>query len=715
MRQAATIQGRVRSVIYQSPNNPFRILGIDCADGRHTVKGREALQGLEVGEEALFSGRMVRDQRYGDQLEVADVRKIVPETADGLVRWLVQVGMKGIGEITARKLVAFYGSRTVDAVLDREEGARRLLGPQLDAAVESLLPHRAEERFGKMLGDHGIAPDLRKRIYETYGMQTEEIVRTDPYRVIAEIEGIGFDTADRIARAGGLTGIPPSRISAAIVDTLRQAAQDGHTALPFKELALLVQERAQIPTRMTLSVLDTFDAPGIEAVDLNGNPALALSSLARAERLIADRVLDKLDEEPGVGMDMAREAVAEAELQLGLTLNPEQRQAAVHALVCPISIMTGGPGTGKTTTLRAIVAAWNILMRSRPDLKRGRAITLGSPTGKAAKRMSEVTGIGAQTFHRLLETDPSGGFRRGRRNPLDAGLLACDEVSMADVLIFASVAQAWGTSNVLLVGDPDQLESVGAGRVFADLIACGEVPTTHLVEVRRQEKGSAIALGASEVKHGRAPVTTPMGQSDLVFVEQEDAATIAAHVGRLFATLEGDVQVLCPGHKSEIGTLEMNRRLQAVAAKDGPEVRISRGAVARKGDKVIQTDNDYDRDVFNGDTGTVCDVGADGRSAVVAMGGDLHPYSESQLGQLELAYALTVHKSQGSEYDVVVIPLHTAHYGLLKRTILYTAMTRAKKQCIIIGSRRAFARALANDEGSRRHTTLQGVIASMVE
>jgi len=395
-------------------------------------------------------------------------------------------------------------------------------------------------------------------------------------------------------------------------------------------------------------------------------------------------------------------------------LNVEQRQAAIQALVCPISIMTGGPGTGKTTTLRVIVAAWRLVMHLHPRLQRGRTITLGSPTGKAAKRMAEVTGIAAQTFHRMLEADPqAGGFRRGRRNPLPAGLLAFDEVSMADVSLFGAVAQAWGSSSVLLVGDPDQLESVGAGKVFADLITSGEVPTVHLVEVRRQEEGSAIALGAAAVRVGQAPVTTAMNHSDLVFIEQNDAETMAAQIARLSRDLEGDVQVLCPGHKDLIGTLEMNRRLQAMAGNDGPSACIARGAVARKGDKVIQTDNDYDRDVFNGDTGVVSEVSPDGSGLTVVMGKETHAYSGEKLKQLELAYALTVHKSQGSEYQTVIIPLHQAHYGLLKRTILYTAMTRAKRLCIVIGSRKAFARALANDESSRRQTTLCSIIRAM--
>jgi exodeoxyribonuclease V alpha subunit len=600
MNQEATIQGRVRTVIYQSPGNPFRILGIENDQGRHTVKGGEALQDLAVGEEALFSGRVVRDQRYGEQLEVHDVRRT------------------------------------------------------------------------------------------------------------------GSSSGAEPARRAGLTGTSESRIRAAIVDALRQAAQDGHTAVDFPGIAAQVQERARIATRFTMSALETFDADGVETVDLNGRPALALTHLAQAERVIAERVLDKLDEEPGVDAAMAEEAVAGAEAGLEIVLNAEQRQAAVRALVCPISIMTGGPGTGKTTTLRAIVAAWRILARSNPALRRGSAVTLGSPTGKAAKRMTDVTGLPARTFHRMLETDPkAGGFRRNRRNPLEAGLLAFDEVSMADVSIFASVALAWGSSSVLLVGDQDQLESVGAGRVLADLVASGEVPTTRLVEVRRQEKGSAIALGAAAVKEGRPPVTTPLGQSDLVFIERNEPEAIAAQVARLCGTLEGDVQVLCPGHKAEMGTLEMNRRLQAVAGLSGQEVRIARGAVARKGDRVIQTDNDYDRDVFNGDAGVISAVAANGRRATVAMGGEAHEYAADQLGQLELAYALSVHKSQGSEYDTVVIPLHAAHYGLLKRTILYTAMTRAKKQCVIVGSRRAFARALANDEGSRRQTTLCGVLKAM--
>ena len=716
MKTTATVQGKVRAVIYQSPSNPFRILSLDTDKGRVTIKGYEALHDVNTGEEALFSGRMVNDQRYGEQLEVHEVRRVVPESSDGIARWLVQIGVKGIGEAKAKKLVAIYENRTVEAILNREEDAARILGSKIDEAIDTLIPYKAEERFGPVLAKHDIGPALRKKIYALYGMRTEEVLRKDPYRVIADVEGIAFATADKIAQSIGISGTSESRIRAAIIDSLRQSAQEGHTALSFHDLAVQVLERTQIPSRITLPVLESFDGPGVETVYLKDKPALALTFLARAERLIAERVLDKLDEEPGITPQMAHNAIMKAEERVGVTLNGEQRQAAIQALVCPISIMTGGPGTGKTTTLKIIVAAWAILKKSNPRLKRGKNVLLGSPTGKASKRMSEVTGLPAQTFHRMLEIDTqNGGFRRNRKNPLEAGLLAFDEVSMADVSIFASVALAWGTSNVLLVGDEDQLESVGAGRVFADLIACGEVPTTHLVEVRRQEKGSAIAIGAAAVKKGQPPVTTGLGGSDLVFIEQNEPQDIAARIAMLTKQIDGDVQILCPGHKAEVGTLEMNRRLQAAAQHNGPEVRIARGAVARVGDKVIQTDNDYERNVFNGDAGVISLISDDRKKVVVTMSGETHHYDPDTLGQLELAYALSIHKSQGSEYDAVIIPLHTAHYGLLKRTILYTAMTRAKKQCIIIGSRRAFARALSNDESSRRQTTLCDVIQSMIE
>ncbi|MFZ3482010.1 AAA family ATPase [Sphingomonas sp. 3-13AW] len=711
-QQVSTIEGRVRSVIYSKDD--FRILGIENDRGqRMTIKGGEALQGLDVGEQARFMGKLVSDKKFGDQLQVSDVQRVVPRTQEGLIRWLDQVGIKGVGLATARKLVAFYGSRTVDAVLAREAGAVALLGANIDAAVAGLEAVRAEEKFGPLLAQHDIGPALRRKIYELYGMQTEEVITKDPYRVIAEVPGVAFATADKIALATGLTLRSEGRIRAAIFDTLRAAAQNGHTFLTLQEVAAQVFERTKIASRNVFDVASRLEQKGIETVDVDGKPGLALSYLARAERTIATRILAKLDEEPNVPYDVALSCVLQAESSVQVELNAEQRLGAIQALLCPISVITGGPGTGKTTTLKVIVAAWKILAKLSPEYADRAPVLLSSPTGKASKRMTEVTKIKAMTFHRLLEIDKNGRFKRNSKNPLQRGLLACDEVSMSDVAIFSSLSVAWGRCNILLVGDVDQLESVGAGRVFADIIESGEVPVARLVEVRRQAKGSAIALGAAAVREGKAPVTTELGGSDLVFIEENDAAKIAFRIAHLFKQLDGDVQVLCPGHKDEVGTISMNQRLQAVAGTSGAEVRIARGQVARKGDKVIQTDNDYDRDVYNGDSGIITEVVGTGGQVAVQMGDDLVTYDDENFSQLDLAWALSVHKSQGSEYETVIIPLHQAHYGLLKRTILYTAMTRAKKKCIIIGSRRAFARALANDEGSKRRTMLRWMLQTI--
>ena len=708
-QQTSMIEGRVRSVIFSKDD--FRILKIENDRGQFTIRGGEALQGLEIGEQARFSGKIVSDRKYGDQMDVSDVHRVVPRSRDGLVRWLDQIGIKGVGIATARKLVEFYGAGVVDAVIGRQEGAVRLLGDRMEAAIEGLTAVKAEETFGPLLAQHEIGAATRRKIYKLYGMQTEEVITKDPYRVNADVPGVAFATADKIARATGLTRSSESRVRAAIVDALRSAADNGHTVLTFAEVAAQVFERTSIESRVVFEVAAKLEQRGIETVDVDGKPGLALSHLARAERIIAERILSKLDEEPGVDFELAETCVRQAEAELQIELETEQRLGAIQALVCPLSVITGGPGTGKTTVLKVIVRAWKILSRISKVHADRTPIMLTSPTGKASKRMTEVTGIKAKTYHRTLEIGRDGKFKRNAKNPLPHGLLACDEVSMSDVSIFASLSVAWGKSNVLLVGDVDQLESVGAGRVFADIIESKEVPVARLVAVRRTAKGSAIALGAAAVREGKAPITTGLGGSELVFIEESDGQRIAARIAALTKQIEGDVQVLCPGHKDEMGTVAMNRLLQTTAGTSGASIRISRGAVAYEGDKVIQTTNDYDRDVYNGDTGLVARIG--GKNATVRMGDESFEYDEETTDQLELAYALSVHKSQGSEYDVVIIPLHQAHYGLLKRTILYTAMTRAKKQCIIIGSRRAFARALANDEGSKRRTTLRWLLQTM--
>lgn len=731
MAAAAALKGTVDRRIYANDSTGFAIITVRPSTesnikGVVSVKGSN-LANFKPGQGISAKGRWIQDPKYGKQFIANSADETLPTDISGMARWLQDVGIPGIGPITAQKIAAAFGNNAIARIAEGHEDARKLLGPKFEEAQKAMVQRHAEAVMGPMLAGHGIGKQTRAKIFEKYGMETARILQSDPYRLIKDIEGIAFATADNIAHAIGIASKDRSRIQAAAIDALRTAASDGHTAVIHSELARMVINMTKLENEEIQPVIEDIghDAAIATTVEIDGgiHDAWALTTIDRAEQFFADAVMAKLKQKSYLDQEQAAYFLEYAieKINAGKNKedwkypNDEQRDAVIMALTNNFSIVTGGPGTGKTFTLNIITTAWRLAARQNLVM---RNVSLAAPTGKAAQRMKESTGISSMTLHRLLEADGEG-FKRNTKNPLDNAFIAIDESSMKDIWLACGFARAWDKSPVLLIGDPDQLASVGPGRVLGDLIDSGVVPVTKLIQIRRQVAGSAIAEGAQAIREGRMPEMTEDDSSDLIFFEMEgknaveEAAETAKMLHDAYVKAGMDVQLLTPGHKAECGTIAMNEALQEAAGLEGVFVEIGEGSVARVGDRVIQMENDKDLQVYNGDTGVVVAIKAG--VATVRFGDRDVDMAEKALLNLGLSYALTVHKAQGSEYDVVIMVMTTAHYSLLRRTLFYTGLTRAKTKCIIIGTKRALDIAVKNDDGKSRITTLAARLRAMVD
>ena len=707
------LSGTVERVTFHSEESGFAVLRVAVRGQREfvTVVGQAAR--IAAGEEVQASGTWVNDATHGLQFKAAYLQTAAPTTAEGMERFLGSGLVKGIGPGLAHRLVAAFGSEVFEVIEQKPERLREVdgIGPVRQARVtRGWAEQRAVREIRVFLHSNGVGTARAVRIYKTYGSDAIALITENPYRLARDIHGIGFRTADTVAGKLGIEKTSLIRARAGVGYALTEAMGEGHCGLPREELLQLAGKLLEVEQPLLEEALALeLREGGVVADLLDGEPAVFLGGLHRAESRIASWLLALTRGNPPWEPIDAAKAVPWVESRLGVALAPSQQEALRLALGSKVLVITGGPGVGKTTLVNAILKTLVV---------KGVKVALAAPTGRAAKRLSESTGGEAKTIHRLLEVDPrSGGFRRGEGNPLEADLLVVDEVSMVDVLLMRSLLAALpAEAALLLVGDVDQLPSVGPGQVLRDVIDSGAVPVVRLTEVFRQAAGSRIVTNAHRINQGRMPDFARQEDSDFYFVEAESPDAVLAMLVRVVEEripkrfgLDPirDVQVLCPMNRGGLGARSVNLELQRVLNPPG-EKRVERfGSVYAVGDKVMQVENDYTKEVYNGDIGVVAGIDLENQALTISFDGRDVEYDFGELDLVTLAYATTIHKSQGSEYPAVVIPLTTQHYPMLKRNLVYTAITRGRKLVVLIGQKKALAMAVRNDTAGRRYTKLR--------
>ncbi|MGO9194605.1 MAG: ATP-dependent RecD-like DNA helicase [Streptosporangiaceae bacterium] len=736
----AVLDGVLERVTFANPETGYTIARIaperGSGVGAELVTAVGPLLGAQVGEFLRLRGRWSAHPKYGRQFEVHSYATVLPATAAGIQKYLGSGLIKGIGPVMAERMVAHFGVDIMH-VIDDEPG--RLtevdgLGPKRTAMIAAAwAEQKAIKEVMIFLQGVGVSTSLAVRIYKKYGDASVPVVRSEPYRLAADVWGIGFKTADTIAAAVGIARDSPERIKAGLAYTLSEAADDGHCYLPAPNLIADAAKILDVPAALVAPCLDELAAA--EGVVREAVPASALAAPAQpapaqaapqvpavylppfyqAERSLAQALLrlhaaraDRLSAFAAVDWD---KALGWLSRRTGSQLAPEQADAVRLALTSKVAVLTGGPGCGKSFTVRSVVE----LARAK-----GARVVLAAPTGRAAKRLAELAGHEAATIHRLLQLRPGGEPSFDASSPLEADLVVVDETSMVDVILANKLVKAVAPgAHLLLVGDVDQLPSVGAGEVLADLLAAGSLPVVRLTKIFRQAQQSGIVVNAHRINAGQMPALGGFG--DFFWFGCDDteqtAGLVVDIVARRIPAKFGldprrDVQVLCPMHRGPAGAGNLNLLLQDALTpfREGAPERRYGGRVFRIGDKVTQLRNNYDKGaagVFNGTVGVVTGMSLEDHTLAVRTDEDEQvDYGFDELDELAHAYAVTIHRSQGSEYPAVVIPLTTSSWMMLQRNLLYTGVTRARKLVVLAGSRRALAAAVRTRSAGRRHTAL---------
>ena len=719
--ELVSVEGEVVKVTFENEETGFRVLRVE-REGKTTPEPWVGVMPpAPPGTRVRATGRYETDSKHGEQLRVETLLAVMPATTAGVEKYLGSGVIPGVGPAYAKRIVEVFGDRTL-TVLDQEPERMRDvpgLGEKRAAAVaKAWAAQKAVGAIMIFLQTHGASPALAVRIHKRFGPKAIDVVSRDPYRLSLDVWGVGFKTADKIARSIGIAADAPERAQAGVLQTLHDVVARGHV---FAPRAVLVPASASMLEQDEQRVEAATDALSrsrhVHIEDAGDDIAVYPTALFEAETNVAQRVRELLSPSANPReMEALRARLAGAvepaigafEAGAKVKLAPAQRRAVEEAAKNKVLVITGGPGVGKTTIVKAILA---VLDRARVDAK------LAAPTGRAAKRMSEATKREATTLHRLLEFDPKERrFLRDRKRPIDTGALIVDEASMLDIELANALLNALpDAARLVLVGDVDQLPSVGPGAVLRDLIGSNVVPTVRLTQIFRQAEGSLIVENAHRIQEGLPPQSseTPGGAFHIIHRTSGESAAetiqkiVTENIPKRFGLdPRRDVQVLSPMHRGDAGTTALNQRLQAALNPEGPAVSRF-GRTMRAGDKVMQLKNDVERDVYNGDLGFVSSLDPEARQLTVRFDEEREVvYEESDLDELTLAYATSIHKSQGSEYPAVVVPLLTEHFVMLSRNLFYTAVTRGKKLVVLVADPRALRMALAETRKEERKTWL---------
>ncbi|MGE5601979.1 MAG: ATP-dependent RecD-like DNA helicase [Nitrososphaerales archaeon] len=746
---ANTLRGTIERITYHNEENGYSVVQLLPEGQASTVTVVGNMLGINVGESVALTGAWVAHSQYGRQFKADTMQTVLPATVAGMERYLGSGLIKGIGPVTAKRIVRKFGAETLTVIEQEPERLLEVLGigrKRVDMIAKAWAEQQKIKEVMLFLQSHNVSTGLAVRIYKRYGDDAVEVVRSDPYRLAREVYGIGFLTADKIARELGIAPDAPERVAAGVAYVLSQAADEGNSYLPEKELTKRAAELLGVAERQASEGIRTLLEA--EQVWVEGEtPSWAGERAARAAvpALAEERPvyllpfyygevgvtgrLRRLAEAPGDRLGAfaafnwaAAFAVLVADAPNHQTLTPRQMEVVQAALTRRVVVLTGGPGTGKTFSVRSII---------RLAEAAGVRIALASPTGRAAKRLAETTGRPAKTIHRLLEFKPGEGtsgsgmaFQRNEENPLDAELVIVDEASMLDLLLTNNLLKAVAPgSHLLFVGDIDQLPSVGAGNVLRDIIAAIEegdkLPNAAVIRldtIFRQAEGSYIVTNAHRINKGEMPVLDNKASRDFFIFKEEDPDKAAGlvvelvqqRIPRKFGLSPDQIQVLSPMHRGAVGVGNLNAALQTALNPPKPSMveRQVGGRTYRVGDRVMQIRNNYDKEVFNGDMGQIAAIDLEEQILTVRMDERMVRYDFLELDELIHAYAVSVHKSQGSEFPAVVIPLLPTHYMMLQRNLLYTAVTRAQKLVVLVGTPRAVAIAVRNDRAHQRYSGL---------
>ena len=727
------LSGSVEHITYYNPENGYSVVrlrpkqrntpGIN-RQGFVTIVGN--LPRLSPGENLNLRGKWQKHPKHGLQFQAEYCEQTAPATLSGIRSYLGSGLIKGIGPKLAESIVEHFGKETLETISEHPERLSEVekIGPKRTIQISQAWEEQKHiKEIMLFLHSHSVSTNLATKIYKTYQDESLQIVQSNPYQLARDIYGVGFKTADKLAQDLGLQANHPSRLEAGLVHTLNEKTNDGHVYLPENELLEKAHQLLNIPVEDLKPALKRLLADEQVVTDLLPlSPSPDEKTVTKAVRETSEPYRLPVVYLPPffyseIGISRRIKSLREAKPlaykgitapNLDPTLSPEQRHAVEISLLNPVSVLTGGPGTGKTTAIRSLISALE---------EAGKKYALSSPTGRAAKRLSEAANRPASTIHRLLGYSPLKGFSHHQKNPLPIDFLVVDETSMLDVILGNHLLKALqpGT-HLLLVGDVDQLPSVGAGDVLRDVIASGTVPVTKLSTIFRQASDSQIITNAHRTNQGQMPLFSKQSKDFFLFtaLDAESAGdwvedVVCQRIPQKFGFHpQRDIQVLSPMYRGAAGVDALNARLQAKLnppRANAPEISLY-GQIFRAGDKVMQTKNDYDKNVYNGDIGYISGIDAINKTLAVNFEEKPVQFDWVECEQLTHAYAISVHKAQGSEFPVVVVPVITQHYMMLQRNLFYTAITRAEKLCVLIGNKKAIAIAVGNNKVAERYSAL---------